>query len=216
MKRNWIVLLLAGLFLLSACQTDSTSKQASAKAKQNKVSVKKSAAKKKKAVKTKNQKITSVKISFDFSRMSTEASNQVAVWVEDQKGNVVKTIYVSDFTGVGRGYKWRKDTIPHWVAAANPDQMSNKAVDAVSSATLQDGKKSFSWNLKNNKGKTVTKGKYTIKVEGTLYWSSNVVYSGTIDTANGHPGKLSIKKKRSKPHDTDNATMIRNVKMTAK
>ena len=95
---------------------------------------------------SKQKAITGVEISFDFSRMTTGASDQTAVWVEDEDGNIIKTIYVSGFTGAGRGYKKRKDAVPHWVTAADPD----KQIDAVSSATLQTGRQSFVWDLTND------------------------------------------------------------------
>jgi len=69
---------------------------------------------------SKQKAITGVEISFDFSRMTTGASDQTAVWVEDEDGKIIKTIYVSGFTGAGRGYKKRKDAVPHWVTAADP------------------------------------------------------------------------------------------------
>ena len=50
----------------------------------------------------------------------------------------------------GRGYKKRKDAVPHWVAAADPDKLSDEQIDAVSSATLQTGRQSFVWNLTND------------------------------------------------------------------
>lgn len=160
--------------------------------------------------------ITEVEISFDFSRMSTKASNQISAWVEDEKGNVVRTIYVSDFAGARRGYRKREDAIPHWVAAADPDAMSDEEIDAVSSATLQDGSQSLVWDLTDNDGNAASKGKYTVKLEGTLFWSSNVVYSGTIDIENDEPGEIDVQEKRSEPGNVDNEGMIRNVTMIEK
>ena len=37
-----------------------------------------------------------LKISIDFNRSSTPASNQYAVWIEDMDGNVVKTLFVTN------------------------------------------------------------------------------------------------------------------------
>lgn len=108
--------------------------------------------------------ITEVEISFDFSRMSTKASNQIAAWIEDENGNIVKTIYVSDFAGARRGYKKREDAIPHWAAAADPDALSDEEIDAVSSATLQTGSQSFEWDLTDDEGNTVPAGRYTVKL----------------------------------------------------
>lgn len=140
------------------------------------------------------QAVNEVDISFDFTRMSTPASNQIAVWVEDEDGNVVKTIYVSDFAGIRRGYKKRKD--------------------AVSSATPEPGTQSFVWNLTDDNGNAVKDGTYTLKMEGTLFWSSNVLYSGTVDTAQDKPGDIEVQIVRSEPDNTENEDMISNVKIT--
>ena len=37
-----------------------------------------------------------IEISFDFTRMSTQATNQIAIWVEDASGQIIKNIYISD------------------------------------------------------------------------------------------------------------------------
>lgn len=163
-----------------------------------------------------NPGIASVEISFDYTRMSTPASNQIAVWVEDAGGNVVRTVYVSDFTGRRRGYTKREDALPHWVAAADPAQMSDEEIDAVSGATPQEGAQSFVWDLKDDNGETIPSGIYTVRLEATLYWSSNVLYSGTIDTGSGQPGENEVTEDRSEPGTPDNETMIANVKMTGK
>lgn len=158
--------------------------------------------------------ISGVEISFDFSRMSTKASNQIAAWIEDENGNIVKTIYVSDFTGSRHGYQKREDAVPHWVSAAEPDALSDEQIDAVSSATLQTGSQSFVWDLTDDDGNAVPTGIYMVKLEGTLFWSSNVVYSGTVDTQNDAPGEIDVREERSEPDNTDNEDMIQNVKMT--
>ena len=140
--------------------------------------------------------ITGVKISLDYNRMSTHASNQIAIWVEDANENLVKTIYVSDFTAGRRGYENRKEALSHWVAAAKPAEMSDTEIDAVSSATPDTGKLSFLWDLTDDKGNRITDGIYKIKVEGTLYWESNVVYSAEVSTVSPE-GELNVMVARS-------------------
>lgn len=159
--------------------------------------------------------IKEVKISFDYTRMSTMASNQIAAWVQDQDGGVIKTIYVSDFTGTRRGYESREDALNHWVAAADPASLTDQEIDAVSGATVRIGRQSFLWDMTDDNGRTVQAGKYIIFLEGTLFWSSNVVYSSEIDLAKGSPGELEISMVRSEPDNHDNETMIQNVKMMA-
>jgi hypothetical protein len=200
MKRIALIVLVVGGMLLAGACGRTAAPQDSSNQKTKNTSQSQAAA-------------SSVTVQFDYTWMSTQASNQVAVWVEKTSGHVVKTLYVSDFTGARRGYRARADALPHWVAAADPDAMSDDALDAVSSATLLDGRQSFVWDLTDSEGKAVPQGQYTVKVEGTLYWGSNVVYSGTVDTSKVHSGAVTLKKKRSEPNNTRNADMIGHVKI---
>lgn len=118
-------------------------------------------------------------IRLNFDRSSTIASNQYAVWIENAAGKVVRTLYVSSFTANG-GYRRREDCVPTWVAHAHPAQMSTDELDAVSGATPRSGQHFYTWNGKDEHGNTIADGEYRIYVEGTLYWSSTVLYSGVV------------------------------------
>ena len=159
--------------------------------------------------------IAGVSIDFEYLRMSGKASNQVAVWVEDENGKLVKTLLVTDFTAGRRGYETREDALNHWVAAAEPGEMSDGEIDAVSSATPQTGTQHCSWDLTDENGQRVPDGRYCIRLEGTLYWSSNVLYTGMIDLKETAPGELEITIERSEPDNTVNEAMIQNVRMSA-
>lgn len=164
--------------------------------------------------KTKEKTIVGVSIDFDYIRMSGMASNQFAVWIEDSDGNVVKTIYATDFTAVKRGYSNREDTLSHWVKAAEPEDMDETEIDAVSGATPQSGHQHFEWDLTDDEGQRVSDGQYSVKLEGTLFWSSNVVYTGFFSAEEAGEGELELLTERSEPDNTDNEKMIRNVRMT--
>jgi hypothetical protein len=58
--------------------------------------------------------------------------------------------------------------------------MPDYYVDAVSSATPKSGSQSYTWNLKDINGDTVSPGEYKLLVEGTLRWKNCVLYSGVI------------------------------------
>lgn len=118
-----------------------------------------------------------VTISFDYAKQSGYATNQFAVWVEDESGKLVKTIFVTAFTAKG-GYEKRPDAIPTWISLAHPSK-ENKA-DAVSGATPKPGSLRFVWDLTDQNGVRVPDGTYTFFVEGTLRWKNQVLYSGTI------------------------------------
>lgn len=120
-------------------------------------------------------------VKLNFKRSGTIASNQYAVWIENAEGKLIKTLYVSDFTANG-GYARRKDCIPTWVAKARPSQMPEAALDAVSGATPRsNGVQTYSWDGKDETGQLVEAGQYHVYVEGTLYWSGTVLFSGVID-----------------------------------
>ena len=163
---------------------------------------------------TASETIEKVVISFDFTRMSTHASNQFAVWVEDADGNMVKTLFVPDFTAARRGYRLREDAVPSWVSAADPNAMTDQEIDAISSATPMAGTQTYSWDLTDVVGNPVPDGVYRIMVEGTLYWSSTVLYTAELDTATAAAGDLPVTELRSEPDSKENEGMIHSVHVT--
>ena len=159
--------------------------------------------------------ISSVTVSFRYRHMSTHASNQIAVWVEDESGKVVRTIMATDFTAARKGYLNREDALSHWVSAASPADMTDEEIDAISSATPNAGDLEYVWDMTDDKGNRVPEGRYTIKIEGTLYWSSNALYTAEIDTENTAEGELEYEEIRSEPDNTENADMITDLRITA-
>ena len=155
-----------------------------------------------------------VEVDFDYKAMSGFASNQFAMWVENESGDMVKTLFVTDFTGVKRGYKKREQSLSNWVFAAKPDKMSDADIDVISGATPKSGTQHFTWDLTDNQGKKVPAGKYFIKLEATLFAGSNVVYTGAVDLSRPASGEIAVTMKRSEPDNTKNASMIQNVKMS--
>ncbi|MDR0424218.1 MAG: DUF2271 domain-containing protein [Clostridiales Family XIII bacterium] len=123
-------------------------------------------------------------ISFDYEKQSGIASNQFAVWIEDENGRHVKTLYATAFTANG-GYERRPDSIPTWVSKSGLASMTKEQVDAISSATPASGRLSYTWDLTDADGETVTADvKYKFFVEGNLRWKNRVLYSGLIDLGN--------------------------------
>ena len=154
-----------------------------------------------------------VQISFDYSHMSTIASNQFAIWVEDDAGNLIKTLYVTDFTGARRGYERRDMSLSHWVKAADPARMTDDELDAVSGATPQQGTLTYFWDLTDDSNNPVTDGVHHIFVEGSLYWESSILFSAEIDLNHLESGELSITEERNQPKQAENADMISNVQV---
>ena len=47
-------------------------------------------------------KAKSLEVSFNYQKQAGPGSNQYAVWIENEKGEVVKTLFVTSFTTKGR------------------------------------------------------------------------------------------------------------------
>ena len=121
------------------------------------------------------QQDKATELKFDFTRQSGLATNQFAVWIEDENGQYVKTIYATRFTANG-GWRRRPDSIPDWVSRSDLSRMSKDQTDAVSGATPKTGTQKFIWDGTDSKGITVPAGDYTLYLEGTLRWENQVIY----------------------------------------
>ena len=118
-----------------------------------------------------------VTVSFDYEKQKGYATNQFAVWIENENGELVKTLFVTEFAAKG-GYEKRPDAIPVWVERSGVAQGS--VADAVSGATPKSGSLSYVWDLTDESGARVPDGTYTFLVEGTLRWKNQVLFTGTI------------------------------------
>jgi len=92
-----------------------------------------------------------------------ELPPQTAIWVEDEKGNYVKTIYVSGFSGYAKD---KQVNLPVWATISK-----FKGTDGVTGASIDVGHHIFIWDLKDINGKKVTKGTYKIIAESS-FWPS--------------------------------------------
>ena len=154
-----------------------------------------------------------IEISFTYQRGTTIASNQLAVWVEDTEGTAVRTLLVTDFTAGRRGYRNRDMSLPAWVKAADPESMADPEIDALSGATPAPGRLVYVWDLTDDAGRVVPPGVYTLHVEGTLYWESDVVYTAMIDTT--HPSEeIAVHIERTSPEDHENEELITQVSVS--
>ncbi|MDR0558462.1 MAG: DUF2271 domain-containing protein [Treponema sp.] len=118
-----------------------------------------------------------VSINFSFKRQNVIASNQIAVWIEHESGAIIKTLYISRFTGKG-GFSDRPDSLLAWTAKAKPS--SSAALDAFTGATPKNGALTYVWDCTDDKGNPVPAGTYRYCVEGTLYLKSNALFKGII------------------------------------
>ena len=123
-----------------------------------------------------------VEIQFKFNPQGGLATNQYAIWVEDEKDNLIKTIFVTKFT-VLEGHKSRKDSLPKWVKKAEITNLEKEEIDSFTGATPEAGTKKYTWNCTDKNDNPVPAGIYKIHIEGVLFWEEKVILTTTVNTA---------------------------------
>jgi hypothetical protein len=131
-----------------------------------------------------------LEISFNYTKQAGPGSNQYAVWIENASGQVVKTLFVTEFTSKGRsrdgskparGYTYRTSCAPTWVKHVGAENLTDDEMDAFTGATpAQSGVQTFTWDFTDQDGKPVDKGTYRICLEATYNGNSVVTYTGTV------------------------------------
>ncbi len=135
-------------------------------------------------------KVKTLEVTFSYNRQNGPGSNQYAVWIEDERGTVVKTLFVTAFTTKGRqrqgeatqrGYTFRPTCVPSWVKAVKAEERTDEDLDAYTGATPQSGLQTFIWDFTDQTGKKVKNGNYRVRVEATLINDRIVNYTGTFN-----------------------------------
>ncbi|MBT4482632.1 MAG: DUF2271 domain-containing protein [Candidatus Latescibacteria bacterium] len=121
-----------------------------------------------------------VTINYTLSRISGMGSNQYAIWIEDETGSYVRTLFVTDYMAQRQGWKVRQQSLINWVREANLNDMPQQDIDAMSSATPQAGTQTVGGDLTDAAGKTVKAGVYMYRIEACLLMENNVLWSGDI------------------------------------
>ena len=170
------------------------------------------------------KKAQTLEVSFDYQRQAGPGSNQYAVWIENEKGNVVKTLFVTSYTTKGRarggeqpkrGYIVRPACVPVWVKTSKAEEKTDVQLDAVTGATPQaGGVQTFTWDFTDEQGKAVPQGTYKVKVEATLIFDSDIVYTGSFSTKD-KPGNITLTSELTKP-DEQHKDMVTDVKAVLK
>ena len=142
-------------------------------------------------------------LSFNYTKQAGPGSNQYAVWIENASGQVVKTLFVTEFTSKGRsrdgskparGYTYRTSCMPTWVKHVGAESLTDEQMDAFTGATpAQSGVQTFTWDFTDQVGKPVAKGTYRFYVEATYNANSVVTYTGTV-TSGQKPSDLNLEK----------------------
>jgi hypothetical protein len=105
-------------------------------------------------------------VSFEINRQSTTRYRRpyVAVWVEDSDGFPVRTLVL--WLQEGRGARWHRD-LKRWYKQDRVRQLvdGSKLIGTVSAATRLPGRYKAVWDGKDDQGKLVAKGEYTLYIE---------------------------------------------------
>ncbi len=165
-----------------------------------------------------------LEVSFNYQKQSGPGSNQYAVWIENDKGEVVKTLFVTAYTTKGRvrgneqpmrGYIKRPACVPTWVKASKANDLTDQQLDAFTGATPQvGGKQTLTWDFTNQAGQAVPKGTYKVFVEATLYGPSTIIYSGTF-SAKDKKGDVKLTSQLTQP-DEKHKDMVADVRAMIK
>lgn len=121
-----------------------------------------------------------VEVSFDFLRKGGTGTTQFAIWVEDSEEKYIKTVFVTSFTTVRGGWRFRNQNLPRWIHASNVEKMPRKKMDAISGATPGSRRVVKVWDLTDEDGAPVAPGEYTVYLEGTIRRENQVLYRTQI------------------------------------
>ena len=154
-----------------------------------------------------------VEISFSFTRQSGAASNQYAIWIEDARGQHVKTIYATRWTANG-GWSRRPASIPVWVRQSGLSAIPRELIDTVSGATPRTGSLTYTWDGTDIRGASVPAGDYVLILEGTLRWENQVYYRAPIRLGQGPAAPhVSVEYTTGERDATAERAMIRDVRV---
>jgi hypothetical protein len=121
-----------------------------------------------------------LEFSFAYNKQRMVASSQYAFWIEDMDGNYINTVYVTRYTAKD-GHIRRPKSLPLWVAAARPADLSASELDTIAGATPKSGKYLVVWDFTDRDGKPATDTQYRYFIEATMFNDDDVLYSGVIE-----------------------------------
>ena len=160
-----------------------------------------------------------LEISFNYEKQQGPGSNQYAVWIENEAGAVVKTLFVTAFTTKGRaragqpaqrGYTFRPTCVPTWVKAVKAESLSDAQMDAFTGATpASSGVQTFTWDFTDQDGKAVPAGNYKVYLQATYLNEGIVTYCGEFSSKDTGPLAL---KETFEADEQRNKDMITEVK----
>jgi hypothetical protein len=141
------------------------------------------------AISAENQPVA--ELSFIYTRQAGSGSNQFAVWIEDNKGRYITTLYATGFTANG-GWERRETSIPVWVRQSGIAGMEKTRIDAITGATPSAGSLTYRWDGTDSRGVALPSGRYVICLEGTLRGDNQIICRAPIQTGRRRPAEAKV------------------------
>jgi thiamine biosynthesis lipoprotein len=125
-------------------------------------------------------------IEFELTRFPGRSLRPyVAVWVENEKSEPVRTLALWF-----NNYRWLPD-LRRWYAKHYEKAQQYDFMQSITSATRSAGKYTLNWDLKDNNGKPVKSGKYTVCIEASREHGTYQLISKEIEL-NKKPQRIDI------------------------
>jgi hypothetical protein len=116
------------------------------------------------------------KLEISYLVTSNDASRFTAVWLENEGGELSKTLFVSSELAQG-AFTVEGDICPDWIKKAHWEKASQAEVDAVSGPTPSVGSGSLSFDLKKL---GISPGVYFFCMQIHIHDNYNILYKGEI------------------------------------
>ncbi len=116
------------------------------------------------------------KLQISYLVTSDDASRFSAIWLENEGGDLVKTLFVSTELAQG-AFTVEGDICPDWIKKSHWEKASQAEVDAVSGPTPTAGSGSLSFDLKKH---GISPGVYFFCMQIHIHDNYNILYKGQI------------------------------------
>ena len=116
------------------------------------------------------------KLQISYLVSSADASRYTAVWLENEAGELVKTLFVSSELAQG-AFTVEGDICPDWIKKSHWEKATQAEVDAVSGPTPTAGSGSLSFDLKKL---GISPGAYVFCMQIHIHDNYNILYKGPI------------------------------------
>lgn len=124
-----------------------------------------------------------VTISFDFARQNQPNGDQFALWVENDRGQVMKQLFVTKDATTVQG-KQDLNTLPLWAGKVR-NHTPQAVIDATAGTTPENGPVRYYWDLTNKKGQPVPDGTYTVYIAATQSKNEQLNWRSLVTVKNG-------------------------------